>query len=57
VAKWKGPGEIVDIKDTNAKVKIKHKIKVINGAKLKHILHKEKSDESIPFNHDELDLN
>ncbi len=57
MAEWKGPGEIVDIKDTNAKVKIKHKIKEINGAKLKHILHKEKSHESIPFNHDELDLN
>ncbi len=33
---WKGPAEIIDINDTNAKVILKNKIKVLNGAKLKH---------------------
>jgi hypothetical protein len=33
---WKGPGEIIDINDTNAKIKFKNKIKVLNVAKLKH---------------------
>ncbi len=31
-----GPGEIIDINDTNAKIKFKNKIKVQNVAKLKH---------------------
>ncbi len=33
---WKGPGKIIDINDTNAKIKFKNKIKVLNVAKLKH---------------------
>jgi hypothetical protein len=36
VPNWKGPGEIIDINDTNAKRKFKNKIKVLNMAKLKH---------------------
>jgi hypothetical protein len=36
VPKWKGPGKIIDINDTNAKIKFKNKIKVLNVAKLKH---------------------
>ncbi len=36
VPNWKGPGEIIDIDDTNAKIKFKNKIKVLNVAKLKH---------------------
>ncbi len=33
VPNWKGPGEIIDINDTNAKIKFKKKIKVLNVAK------------------------
>ncbi len=33
---WKGPGEIIDINDTNAKIKFRNKKKVLNVAKLKH---------------------
>jgi hypothetical protein len=36
VQNWKGPGEIIDINDTNTKNKFKNKIKVLNMAKLKH---------------------
>jgi hypothetical protein len=36
VPNWKGPGEIIDINNTNAKIKFKNKIKVLNVAKLKH---------------------
>jgi hypothetical protein len=36
VPNWKGPGEIIDINDPNAKIKFKNKIKVLNVAKLKH---------------------
>jgi hypothetical protein len=36
VPNWKGPGEIIDINDTNARIKFKNKIKVLNVAKLKH---------------------
>jgi hypothetical protein len=36
VPNWKGPGKIIDINDTNAKMKFKKKIKVLNVAKLKH---------------------
>jgi hypothetical protein len=35
---FKGPGEIIDINDTNAKVKINNKIKVLNVNKLKIFL-------------------
>ncbi len=33
---WKGPGKIIDINITKAKIKFKNKIKVLNVAKLKH---------------------
>jgi hypothetical protein len=39
VPNWKGPGEIIDINDTNAKIKkikFKNKIKVLHVAKFKH---------------------
>jgi len=36
VPNWKGPGKIIDINDTNSKIKFKNKIKVLNVAKLKH---------------------
>jgi hypothetical protein len=36
VPNWKGPSKIIDINDTNAKIKFKNKIKVLNMAKLKH---------------------
>jgi len=36
VPNWKGPTEIIDINDTNAKVKLKNKIKVLNVAKFFH---------------------
>jgi len=32
---WIGPYEIVDINDTNAKLKIKNKLKIVNIARLK----------------------
>jgi len=34
-AKWKGEAQIIDINDTNEKIKIGYKIKVLNVAKLK----------------------
>ncbi len=34
VPNWKGPGGIIDINDTNAKIKFKNKVKVLNVAKL-----------------------
>jgi hypothetical protein len=36
VPNWKGPGKIIDVNNTNAKIKFKNKIKVLNVAKLKH---------------------
>ncbi len=36
VPNWRGPGKIIDIIDTNTKIKFKNKIKVLNVAKLKH---------------------
>jgi hypothetical protein len=36
VPNWKGPGKIIDINDSNAKINFKNKIKVLNVAKLKH---------------------
>jgi hypothetical protein len=36
VPNWKGPGKIIDIDDTNTKIKFKNKNKVLNIAKLKH---------------------
>ncbi len=43
--KWKGPGESIDINDTNAKIKFKNKIKVLNLAKLKHFFEMSKKSE------------
>jgi hypothetical protein len=40
---FKGPGKIININDTNAKVKFNNKIKVLNVNKLKSFLH-ESSD-------------
>jgi hypothetical protein len=34
VPNWKGPGKIIDINDTKAKIKFKNKVKVLNMAKL-----------------------
>jgi hypothetical protein len=40
-----GPGEIIDINDTNAKVKINNKIKILNVNKLKLFLQDNESEE------------
>ena len=48
-----GPGEIIDINDTNAKIKFKNKIKVLNVAKLKHFyknIEKSVEKDSVQFN-------
>jgi hypothetical protein len=45
VPNWKGPGEFIDINDTNAKIKLKNKIKVLNVAKLKHFFKNIKKSE------------
>ncbi len=55
VPNWKGPGEIIDINVTNAKIKFKNKIKVLNVAKLKHFYENveksvEKEGEADQFN-------
>jgi hypothetical protein len=55
VPNWKGPGEIIDINDTNAKIKFKNKGKVLNVAKLKHFYENieksvEKESEASYFN-------
>jgi hypothetical protein len=57
VPNWKGPGEIIDINDTNAKIKFKNKVKVLNVAKLKHFYENvkksaEKESEANKFNQD-----
>jgi len=44
-----GPGEIIDINDTNAKVKINNKIKILNVNKLKRFLQNDESEESQTF--------
>jgi hypothetical protein len=46
---FKGPEEIIDINDTNAKVKINNKIKVLNVNKLKIFLKEENSDIDTEF--------
>jgi hypothetical protein len=51
--KFNGPGEIIDINDTNAKVKINNKIKVLNMNKFKLFLQEEHSE----INTDLQDLN
>ncbi len=55
VPNWKGPGEIIDINDTNARIKFKNKIKVLNVSKLKHFFENveksaEKESEAETFN-------
>jgi hypothetical protein len=57
VPNWKGPGEIIDINDTNAKIKLKNKVKVLNVSKLKHFYENikksdEKESEAETFNQD-----
>ena len=44
-----GPGEIIDINDTNAKVKINNKIKILNVNKLKLFLQSDENEESQTF--------
>jgi hypothetical protein len=44
VPQFKGPGEIIDYNDTNAKLKINNKIKVLNVNKLKIFLKEDNSD-------------
>ncbi len=44
-----GPGKIIDINDTNARVKINNKIKILNVNKLKLFLQNIESDESPAF--------
>jgi transposase InsO family protein len=46
---YTGPGEIIDINDTNAKVKINNKIKILNVNKLKLFLQDHQSDEEQTF--------
>ncbi len=41
----KGPAQIIDINDTNAKIKLKNKIKVLSVAKLKHFFKNVKKSE------------
>ena len=55
VPNWKGPGKIIDINDTNAGIKFKNKIKVLNVAKLKRFYENikksaEKESEADAFN-------
>jgi hypothetical protein len=49
VPQFKGPGEIIDITETNAKVKINNKIKVINVNKLKLFLQESNSEIETPL--------
>jgi len=44
-----GPGEIIDITDTNTKVKINNKIKILNVNKLKLFLQNKESEENKTF--------
>jgi len=44
VPQFKGPGEVIDINDTNARVKINNKIKVLNVKKLKVFLKESDND-------------
>ncbi len=46
---YTGPGEIIDINDTNAKVKLNNKIKIINVNKLKLFLQEHESDQKQTF--------
>jgi hypothetical protein len=60
VPNYKGPAKIIDINDTNAKIKIVNKIKVINMQKLKLLLEEEDSEkdthfEDLNFNENQFD--
>jgi len=62
VPNWKGPGEIIDINDTNAKIKFKNKVKVLNVAKLKHFFENveksaEKESDASDFNQTKQNFN
>jgi hypothetical protein len=46
---YTGPGEIIDINDTNAKVKINNKIKILNVNKLKLFLQEHQSEQEETF--------
>ncbi len=46
---YTGPGEIIDINDTNAKVKINNKIKILNVNKLKLFLQEHQSEQEQTF--------
>jgi transcription elongation factor len=46
---YTGPGEIIDINDTNAKVKLNNKIKILNVNKLKLFLQENESDQNQTF--------
>jgi hypothetical protein len=46
---YTGPGEIIDINDTNAKVKINNKIKILNVNKLKIFLQDNESENEQTF--------
>ena len=57
VPNWKGPGEIIDINDTNTRIKFKNKVKVLNVSKLKHFFKNvkksaEKESDATNFNQD-----
>jgi hypothetical protein len=49
VPTFTGPGEIIDINDTNAKVKINNKIKILNVNKLKLFLQNNESEADKTF--------
>ncbi len=46
---YTGPGEIIDINDTNAKVKLNNKIKILKVNKLKLFLQEHESDQEQTF--------
>ena len=46
---YTGPGEIIDINDTNAKVKLNNKIKILNVNKLKLFLQEHQSEQEQKF--------
>ncbi len=46
---YTGPGEIIDINDTNAKVKLSNKIKILNVNKLKLFLKRIKVNKNKHF--------
>jgi hypothetical protein len=49
VPTYTGPSEIIDINDTNAKVKINNKIKILNVNKLKLFMQEHESDQEQTF--------